>query len=65
VLVTGINSGIGKVTALQLALRGATVIGTVRTEAKGMFTNDLNKSRHMRGRIIPMILDLVCRILIS
>lgn len=34
-LVTGVNTGIGKVTAIQLAMRGAKVIGTVRSPEKG------------------------------
>jgi WW domain-containing oxidoreductase len=56
VMVTGINTGIGKVTAVQLALKGATVIGTVRSLEKGDFTNEVN--RYAKGKIIPMVLEL-------
>ena len=34
-IVTGVNTGIGKVTAIQLAMKGAKVIGTVRSPEKG------------------------------
>ena len=34
-LVTGVNTGIGKVTAIQMAMKGAKVIGTVRSLDKG------------------------------
>ena len=52
----GINSGIGKVTAVQLALKGATVIGSVRTIEKAEFVKSVNP--YMKGKIIPLELDL-------
>lgn len=57
-LVTGINSGIGRVTAIELAKRGATVLGTVRSADKGKFAEELNLKRWMKGTIVPLVIDL-------
>lgn len=44
-LVTGVNTGIGKVTAIQLAMKGAKVIGTVRSPEKGnILTQEVSPS---------------------
>lgn len=56
VIVTGVNSGIGYITAKELVRCGATVIGTVRSMDKASFATELNK--HSRGKLIPMKLDL-------
>ena len=45
-LVTGVNSGIGTETARVLALRGATVLGTARTQEKAAAAWILDRSPH-------------------
>src|SRR2546423_2164605 len=45
VVVTGANSGIGLVTALELADAGYDVIGTARTEAKAAILHDAAAER--------------------
>jgi NAD(P)-dependent dehydrogenase (short-subunit alcohol dehydrogenase family) len=52
-LVTGINSGIGYETMRVLALRGAHVLGTARTEDKGRVACD-----SVVGMTTPLVLEL-------
>lgn len=56
VFVTGINSGIGKITAIELARKGATVYGTVRSLEKADFVQEVN--RGLKGKVVPLQLDL-------
>ena len=52
-LVTGVNSGIGYETMRVLALRGAHVLGTARTEEKGRRACDT-----VEGATTPLVLEL-------
>ena len=52
-LVTGVNSGIGYETMRVLALRGAHVLGTARTEEKGRVACD-----SVAGETTPLVLEL-------
>lgn len=52
-LVTGVNSGIGYETMRVLALRGAHVLGTARTEEKGRDACD-----SVAGQTTPLVLEL-------
>lgn len=52
-LVTGINSGIGYETMRVLALRGAHVLGTARTQEKGRVACD-----SVAGDTTPLVLEL-------
>lgn len=52
-LVTGVNSGIGTETARVLALRGATVLGTARTEEKAE-----SACAEIEGTTIPLACEL-------
>ena len=52
-LVTGINSGIGYETMRVLALRGAHVLGTARTQEKGRVACD-----SVAGNTTPLVLEL-------
>jgi NAD(P)-dependent dehydrogenase (short-subunit alcohol dehydrogenase family) len=52
-LVTGCNSGIGYETMRVLALRGAHVLGTARTEEKGQ-----EACASVEGRCTPVVLEL-------
>ncbi len=53
ILVTGCNSGIGLETMRVLALRGAHVLGTARSEAKAE-----NACRSVEGRTTPLVVEL-------
>ena len=53
VLVTGCTSGIGRESMRVLALRGAHVLATGRTEEKVQLA-----SRNMAGKITPLALEL-------
>lgn len=53
VLITGVNSGLGAETARVLSLRGATLIGTGRTEGKAKTTLSQLGSQH-----VPLACDL-------
>lgn len=56
VLITGGNSGIGRVAAVELARMGATVLITARDEAKG--ADALAELRRRSGRDDPAVLSL-------
>ncbi len=53
ILVTGCNSGLGLETMRVLAMRGATVLGTARTEAKARHACDA-----IDGATVPLVCDL-------
>lgn len=53
VIVTGANSGLGEVTARELAGRGATIIMAVRNTAKGE-----KAAANIRGLVEVRALDL-------
>jgi WW domain-containing oxidoreductase len=52
-LITGVNSGIGEETMRVLALRGARVFGTARSEAKAS-----NACAAVQGEVIPLACEL-------
>jgi NAD(P)-dependent dehydrogenase (short-subunit alcohol dehydrogenase family) len=58
VLVTGANSGIGLATALHLAGRGWTVLGTARTRAKATHLREQAHQRGVAQHIRPIVLDV-------
>ncbi len=57
-IVTGANSGIGKVTVGQLAKQGATVVLACRRVAEGEAARDELTQQGAKGRIEVMALDL-------
>jgi NAD(P)-dependent dehydrogenase (short-subunit alcohol dehydrogenase family) len=57
-VVTGGNSGIGYEAALQLALKGATVVLACRDAARANAAAEQIRSSHPRGSVEPMQLDL-------
>jgi NAD(P)-dependent dehydrogenase (short-subunit alcohol dehydrogenase family) len=58
ILVTGANSGLGYVTSLELARRGARVLMTVRDEAKGRQAAERIRSQVRGARLDVRRLDL-------
>lgn len=58
VLVTGANSGLGYVTSLELARRGARVLMAVRDEAKGRQAAERIRSQVRGARLDVRLLDL-------
>lgn len=64
-IVTGANSGIGKVTARELVKKGAFVIATARSKVKGdKLVNDINeelKNEKGIGKIKYMELDMLSK----
>ena len=57
-LVTGATSGIGKETAVRLAMLGATVIIVARTDARGEMASDELRRRVPRARVEAVTADL-------
>ncbi len=57
-IVTGANSGIGLVTALELAGHGADVTLAVRDAARGERARDLIRSTHPAAEVSVAVLDL-------
>ena len=58
-IVTGANTGIGKVTVRELARKGAHVIATARNQAKGKLAlRDIQAELQGRGKINYLDLDL-------
>lgn len=59
-LVTGVNTGIGYITARELARKGAYVIGTVRSKDKGYATRSqlLSELGEIKGALDMMVVDL-------
>jgi NAD(P)-dependent dehydrogenase (short-subunit alcohol dehydrogenase family) len=57
VMVTGANSGIGKVTALELARLGATVVLLCRSRSKGEIARDEIMSQTGNGQIELLVAD--------
>jgi NAD(P)-dependent dehydrogenase (short-subunit alcohol dehydrogenase family) len=58
VLVTGANSGLGQITARELARRGATVLVTARDDAKAASAQAEIRNRVPEARLEARVLDL-------
>src|SRR5260370_35119034 len=57
-LVTGSTSGIGRVTALELAKMGATVVLACRDKSKGEATRDEIKAQNSDAAVDMLLADL-------
>src|SRR5260370_11762682 len=57
-LVTGSTSGIGRVTALELAKMGATVVLACRDKSKGEATRDEIKAQNSNAAVDMLLADL-------